>query len=493
MMTRKSMMIHSALTAAALLALAGCSPDTQDQGDANPALILLKGAGNGDSAISKGIAFVDLDRNGKLDSFEPFAITDASGATRSSIEECQSDAPPADCLLVTGVDGPFVVRVQGGYEKVSGVPFLGRFATRVGAESIAADSDEAAAATPAEVDIVSTLKATLDATQSAKLDDQLRAGDGLRLSGLLGALLGKVGVELNESGDEDLVGEVIEGITDGLTKELIGEGDSDTPVSTEDLITNGSILSNLLSKVLGDAGTRKVLDGRAAEIAELARLVLWASDAIAQDNPGIGRLRTVQVLVAKAARLEAIVSELERDASWVVNNPEQARAFYQTLDEGDYDLQGLVNVPLSGDGAALAERVRIPASSGNFAGIGGKLVDFSLLDEDADVRAQLYFGPGQSEGTLRACLRYRDLSGDDGYETEGTLIRGDWATLDNFTIVATLNLLGSRESVTIRRLGEQRYRFNFNGEFSEYTGPAPSDFSGDQLPGSTADCKARLM
>lgn len=491
-MNCKSMKIQITLVAA-LLGLAACSPDTQDAGNGNASLILLKGASAGDSTISKGVAFVDLDLNGKLDSFEPFAVTNAAGTTRSSADDCLGDAPPSDCLLVTGAQGPFVVRVQGGYEKVSGVPFLGRYATKVGAQSVAANAEDVAAAVPAEVGILSTLKSTLNDTQSAKLDDQLVAGDGLRLTGLLGALLGKVGVELNESGNEDLVGEVVAGITDGLTKELIGEGDSDTPVSTADLISNNSILSNLLGKVLSNAGTRKALDGRAAEIAELARLVLWASDAIAQNNPGVGRLRAVQVLVAKAARLNAIVSELERDASWVVNNPDQARAFYETLDNGDYDLQGLVDVPLSGDGTALAERARIPSDTETFVAIGGKLVDFSLLDEDADVRTQLYFGPGESEGSLRACLRYRDLSGNDGYQTEGTLIRGDWTALDSFTIVASLNLLGSQESVTIRRLGEQRYRFNFNGEFSEYSGPAPTEFAADQLPSSSAACRARLM
>lgn len=492
-MNGNNMMIRSTISALLLLALAGCSPDAQDDGQSKAALILLKGGGGAESTISKGVAFVDLDRDGQLDSFEPFATTDTEGATRSSLEDCQVDDPPADCLLVNGASGPFVVRIQGGFERVSGVPFLGRFATRVGLESIVQDANDLAAATPAGVDIVSTLKATLDDTQSAKLDEQLRAGDGLRLTGLLGALLGKVDAELNESGDQDQAGEIADGITDGLTKELIGEGDSDIPVSTADLVTNPSILSNLLSKVLGNTEGRKALDGRAAEIAELARLVLWASDALARDNPGIGRLRAVQVLVAKAARVNALVSELERDAGWVVNNPDQAQAFYEALSSGDYDLQGLVDVPLSGDGAALAARVRIPEDAGTFAGIGGQLVDFSLLDEDEDIRVQLYFGPGQSEGSLRACLRYADLDGNDGYETEGTLIRGDWSALDNYTIVATLNLLGSRESVTIRRLGEQRYRFNFNGEFSEYTGPAPGEYADTELPASTADCKARLM
>lgn len=492
-MNGKNVMIRSAVLALLLMALAGCSPDTQDDGQGKASLVLLKGGGGAVSAIAKGVAFVDLDRNGQLDSFEPFAITDAQGGTRSDVELCQGAEPPADCLLVNDATGPLVVRVQGGYEKVSGVPFVGRFATRIDSAAIIQRAADEITATPAEVDIVSTLKATLDDSQSDTLDAQLREGDALRLTGLLGALLGKVNAELNQSGDADQAGEIADGITDGLTKELIGEGDSDTPVSTADLVTNPSILSNLLGKVLGDGGTRKALDGRAAEIAELARLVLWASDALARENPGIGRLRAVQVLVAKAARVNAIVSELERDAGWVVNNPDQARAFYEALNDGDYDLQGLVDVPLSGDGAALAARVRIPEGGGSFAAVGGRLVDFSRQDEDEDIRVQLYFGVGQSEGSLRACLRYADLDGDDGYETEGTLIRGEWSTLDSYTIVTTLNLLGSRQSLTIRRLGEQRYRFNFNGEFSEYSGSVPTEYESASIPQSSADCKARLM
>lgn len=491
MMKQTHMQIFTA-AAVSLFALTGCSPDTQDAGTSDTSLILLKGTSTGDSVISKGVAFVDLDENGQLDSFEPFAITTTNGSTGTDTADCLGESPSPSCLLVTGAEGPFVVRVQGGYEKVSGVPFLGRFATRVERAAIVQDEADTAGATAAEVGVVSTLKAALDGTQAAALEAQLQEGDGLRLTGLLGALLGKVGVELDDSGNEDLVGAVTNDLTEGLAKELIGEGDSGVAATTDDLIDDSSLLTNLLGKVLGSAGQRKVLDSRVAEIAELARLVLWASDAIARENPGVGRLRVVQLLVAKAARVEAVLADLQRDATWVVDNPSQVQAFYEALDSGEYDLQGLVEVPLSGDGATLAERARIPSGTETFADIGGKLVDFSLLDEDDDVRVLLYFGSGDAEGNLRACLRYRDLTGDDGYETEGALIRGEWSRLDPYTIVAALNLLGSRESVTIRRLGEERYRFNFNGEFSAYSGPAPTTFAAEQLPRSTADCQARL-
>ncbi|MEN8720932.1 MAG: hypothetical protein ABF296_11790, partial [Oceanococcaceae bacterium] len=297
-----------------LATLLACSPDGQDRSGATGKL-LLESKVNG-SALSGALVFADVDANGRLDSFEPFALTTAGGLTVVDAQACADAAVADNCLVVPeGFGDDVLLRIQGGFDRDAGLPFRGQQIVRAQAANFV---DAAGSAVPARPDVRSTLTATLRPDTPALT---LQGGDELRLNAVLAALLGKVGIELEAAGEGELVGPVTAAITTELGKELTGEDTGRPPQTPQSLIANPSILAGLLAKVLGEADQRKVLDGRAEEFAELARLVLRAVDAFAVDNPGVGRQRVAQVLVAKATRLGALIADLQRDSDWVLADP----------------------------------------------------------------------------------------------------------------------------------------------------------------------------
>jgi len=112
--------------ALAILSTAGCSDgESQDmqQEDATSFTGLVV-----DGRVARGFVWVDTNENGEIDTFEPYAYTDATGYysynPETNTNYCE-DVNHQYCLKTGMVEGDFTIRITGGVDLSTGEPFTG--------------------------------------------------------------------------------------------------------------------------------------------------------------------------------------------------------------------------------------------------------------------------------------------------------------------------------------------------------------------------------
>src|SRR5690349_11794236 len=148
-MERNTMKIRNKIVAAAvassMIGLAACgggSSGTQDvgtnaspnSGNSNPSSRVFA-ARAVDGYLAGASVYVDLNANGKLDAFEPRALTDNDGYFsynhRTQTDYCATGGLAQHCLSGTvGANEEVVIRVTGGYDTVTQLPFKGVLSLR---------------------------------------------------------------------------------------------------------------------------------------------------------------------------------------------------------------------------------------------------------------------------------------------------------------------------------------------------------------------------
>lgn len=117
---------------------------------------------------------------------------------------------------------------------------------------------------------------------------------------------------------------------------------------------------------------------------------------------------------------------------------------------------------------------------------------------------QLYFHRPDSEtpsfGDLSTCVKYTSKGESSSYYTSGSLFRGTWELLDDFTLLFTMEIVGGTESMIAKLISSQpvsngiewTYSFDFNDELSEWTGVTTGDafatYSETDLPINSESC-----
>lgn len=466
--------------------LMACAPEKQDDGAVKPVALLVDSAQSGGSKIVQGVVYADLNENGRLDLFEPYAMTGAGGQTRAD-SSCFAEDVPGDCLMLSDPDGPVLVRLIGGFLSAEGVPFVGQYSARVGSTAMHAPTGATGSSTKQlsaqAINALTTLKTALSDAQAAELETRLVAGDGMRLDAIFSAWVRQVidAFDAASSDEQRRLGLLIDAFVVRIAEYLLSDGASLTT-----LIDDPGPLRTIVSAAYAEIFPSKQLSpSDQQKVADLIHLVLEAVDHFAVENASLGARRALQVLLVKLG-----ATLVESDAEYF-NTPD-GDAFIAALNEGEFDLEGLAETPLSGTGANLAESARIDEGAPRFDSIGGQYLEFAGDNgDDPYVKAQLYFAEGSARGDVRLCVRYQSSDATDPMNTQGSLIRGQWAAVDSHTLVLELRLLGGRYSATVRGVDVDTYRFDFDGEFSEYTGPAPFAQAGS-VPDTSFDCVARL-
>ena len=124
---------------AATLALSGCGGTGQDDGTASTSSTTFSGTAI-DGYLARATVFLDSNNNGTRDAWEAFAFTDNEGFysynPNTDTNYCDSGASAQQaqyCLITTGNHSDIVVRIDGGYDVLTGEPFLGQMSRRVDA------------------------------------------------------------------------------------------------------------------------------------------------------------------------------------------------------------------------------------------------------------------------------------------------------------------------------------------------------------------------
>lgn len=468
------------LVAGISLALAGCLSSTSDPDTGSGSAVQVSGVAV-DGYIAGARVYADLNGNGRRDSFEPRAMTDRFGffsyrpeirdangeLVASARDYCQS-GPERHCLRVNTTQASFPIRIEGGYDIFTGLPFVGSISRHI--VTPRADSQEILAVTP----LTSLIEVPMP-------------GSGDFWGDYTGADFDK---------DQVVAAVTVHGLMTELTRQIVRASNGDGPSSA--VVMQG--LYRALGASLG-SGTTVIEQWQNLSAQQLgAQLHLLLEDLAPSLN---------QVVLPSAEHLADALSSNRTAVSFTADNRQEAERFaiaMMTLVE----LEGL-----KGDGEQISElqaqglldklaevsdlrSADIPAlvkglakdfdqatanltdyittsSSLAFPELAGQKLSVTKGEAQDSAQLTLFFEESeeQNSGPLTLCLS-GDLDGVDlsdfASADNGTvLVRGEWSKPADRLLVITLSALGGafQDSASLRlRAGSTGNQWSLTFEYS---------------------------
>lgn len=538
--------VTGALAMAGVAGLVGCGDEkgSQDVGTNAPAAMDNRAlyARVIDGYIAGANVYVDQNENGKLDAFEPRAVTDKDGFFSynhvTGTDYC-ADGVSAElekhCLRAPiGASGDLLIRVTGGYDTVTGRPFQGTLSLR--AKDLKKD----------DLRLVTPLT-SLVAHESETDPETL--GSKLKNAGII-------------SGNDSLMDDYIDnGNTDMAMKmamvnkivELLGKGANNAGGISEDL-KNHTI--NVAYTTFGDwaedlgpnfdfeetfaADKNRTLDmlrettfrvihpgepmpedfmppnpDALLEQAQALQSVVQESLKLAEksvqtDSRLMNALLRTQTLLMERAANNPQDPELSDIQQWVDNQLSQPNGVGEDLarlGDDDIDISALIDPSFNFDPASnsiSASAVIPPEAAQVFASLVNTMFRINVNKGDQQGAALVFISgaSGASSGKLDVCVRYKDSSGDfdtgNASNPNGALlVNGSWSLINNHTLTLNVEVAGGVRPLLIKSVGavgsDLKYRFDFGGDFSEWLGSAPEPFTVSAVPTSDATCETALI
>lgn len=521
-----------------LAACSGGSSGTQDVGDQGATSSSRTFHARAiDGYLAGAVVYVDLNENNRLDAFEPRAITDNDGYFSynhdTDTDYCAPGGLSQHCLRGNvGADEEVIIRVTGGYDTVTQLPFKGVLSLR----SSQLDRDDMRVVTP----VTSMVADTAEGAQEAKLQELTAAGvfDGnpdpmqadapymtrQQVAAIIARLTGEAGKLAYPDTFEDLTADAWASGYLAIASEL-GAGTTfetayTVPANVESLVHDVvfSVTRPGEQKpadfTLPNADTIRQMSEHIARLVALNEdMVAALENRTASLEEGLAMLRLQQVM-AERAFAHPFDPELQDLETWVRNQLAQGDglgADLTALGGENIDLGVLTASHFDFDPASnsISASATIPAEAATtFAALVNTSFGLEVNQPD-EQGAALFFVSGDAgarSGKIDVCVRYRGDDGDfdttSSSDPNGALaIGGRWSLLDDHTLTLSVELVGGVRSLLLKAVGAnmvggqsmRNYRFDFGGELSEWSGSAPSAFAPGAVPASDAACRDALI
>ncbi len=535
--------------------------DGQDEG--TPALIDTSISGLAiDGHLARATVFIDSNNDGTRNAWEPFAFTDNQGYYSynplTDTDYCRDDvsAELAQYCLRSNTDiSSAVIRVDGGYDILTGEPFEGQMARRVGLDPSEEHIDSSV------ISPLTTLLVNVDDSQryivmeaigisENDLDVDYASEDNINPRLLNTAL--KVHKTVT------VLADTLKDNYDSIGSDFGTPNDASKYVYDE--IANYVLQSNMsLDEVLGNNAALASIADRSEESVRalyqqkdfempadlgsesnperLSRAINVASqisptvDVLINRNASsftqeeaIGGARVLESLIIKSINENGEDSSLNTGLQFIMNenNADLVTALVQGMAEDDASVSELARNDFSGDDFDSEEEIGsaagLPEGATPFTQIGGMQLRISDLDlgyapdhlDDSEVELFFIGDPTAENGTLIACAKHIENAHIDGSlgegSTRGEIIEGHWSLLGtnvqnqgSYSLLLTLTFLGSTYQSIIKPAGSEMIdnseykvlRFDFDGEIAEWHS-AEGFLQTSSLPETSDDCEARL-
>ncbi len=503
-------------------ALMGCSPEDQDIANTDEASsnIAVSGAVI-DPFITGAIVFADYDNDGVLDTFEPWAYTDAYGFYGSSKEgEDYCTTKPKYCLNISAQvakDGPVKLVAVGGYDLTTYQKVktrLSRYFTSGEFQAITPLTSVSDMKVSDEYDYLSgnnfiekafvnaedtqafklafTLHKIIEIINSFVIQDFTEIGDNELLpsdaSGFVYDALNKLGKEQNLS-----VQSFIENVTEEQIVAML------EVISVE--IRAAYLIADISPSIKSNRGQNKRMT--TAEIVGGAVVVgaVVVSEAVDEIDEGISDDTERREFALKAAaRIGQILAnrivekikvakdgdEVKEDAYInVVKNA--VKDIIDLVKNDDFDVSSINTSSNVDDVRQLlialekaTNKTKLPESLAQ--------IQLTMIDESKDTSAKvsMFFSGNtgeQQEGKLVMCVRYKDLDDPENSEnTEGAQLEGTWQTISNQLFV-TAEFANSERVLRVKTKENNNFVFDYDGDetiwpsvngFTAFEGSAPT-------------------
>lgn len=538
--------------------LSSCGGTGQDNGQATQQSQIVNGLAI-DAYLARSMVFIDYDNNQTRDPWEPYAFTDDDGYfsfnQKTNIDYCAATAPESGkifCLSTNRGLAGAVLRIDGGYDVMTGEPFYGQLSRRLAAGS--PNSSEIILISPITsllTDIPSetarnSILAAMELSERDLDEDYLDSTAGIKYNLLNKAIkLHKtvalisqaVGETYSDLGSQPgAMNDASAMVYKHLALQLAGGNRNIDDVAAD---------SNLIAQII--AGTEiDVLDyydtweiplpyqrGSALEpssitdrTSSLSQLIdtLIAQDSSTNDlSTIIGSIKLVEAMSIKAAsRLNG--AALRGAVNFILD--EQNRLLLNdlitSLADANSDLISVANIDFVNSELNSFDAVRavsqLPSGTTAFRSLAGQQLRVSDMDlgnapnQLRDAEIEFYFQGGEDDvqGSFAACVKYikdANINGKLGdANTRGELVKGYWSLLGanqnggaSYSLLLTIEFLGTRYQAILKPAGQARFndedmrgiRFDYGNELRTWytrSGPEPIQYS----PTSANDCANRL-
>ena len=557
--TTRASWITVALTA---LMMTACGGTGQDDGSPSASRQEFGGLVI-DGYLARAKVFLDTNNNGTRDAWEPFAFTDNDGFysynARTDTDYCADEATEQQqqyCLRSAVVHQNVVIRVDAGYDVLTGEPFLGQMTRRIelADESLVVDQlvtpltslVTAAESQEQKAAILSALG--LEADDLDK--DYMNSGDNGSIdAGLLNTALTihKAATVLSDrlTDTYDQVGEAFGTPNDAsaavyraLAQQMIETSDLDAALQPQQLYQVLDRAEDELRAVYQREDINLPADMGSPEnpagftrIADVVSDIPPVIDALIDEADGTqteaditGKVRALEVLVIKAINETTIDNTIENAVTFFTGNDNEPLigALVASLEGDNADIDLLSGNDFSGDDfdtvLEIAQAASIPDSAVLFQQVGGLQLRISDLglgagpDRLDDNEVEFYFNgdAADSDGSFTACVKIINDANEDGTlgegSTRGEVGTGFWSKMradangETYRLLMTIDFLGgsyqgivkSVGSETIDGINYQAMRFDNEGKLETWHSQHGFVPMNGEAPTSSDDCESRL-
>ncbi|MFC4308191.1 hypothetical protein ACFPN2_03765 [Steroidobacter flavus] len=491
-----------------------------------------------DGYLAGASVYVDQNANGKLDAFEPRALTDSEGYFsynhRTGADYCADGGLNQYCLRgAIAANAEVIIRVTGGYDTVTQLPFKGVLSLR----SSDLDRDDLRLVTPQTsmvADSSSNAQSKLDALIAAgvldnSLNDDLLAGGNIeamsraQIVAIISRVMGEVGnLSVGPATFQDVESSAWATGYIAMASKLIEVGPSQTFEAT---FGSAETLAEIARRTLYSAQNPGQAVPSTYELpnpSSFEPLLQVTADLVALNEEIVAALQgagtpedmkailRLQMVAAERALANPSDPQLDNLADWVRNQLAQGNGLgtdLAALGEDNIDLSTLIAPSFAFDpnSNSISASAKIPADAATaFASLVNTAFSVSLdkRDEQGDA---LFFVSGAvnaRSGDIKVCVRYRSDNGDfdttSNTDPNGALlVGGHWSLLDDHTLTLSIDVAGGVRSLLLKAVGTNAsgldYRFDFGDDLSDWSGAAPAGFTAGSVPASDAACRTSLI
>ncbi len=516
---RLTRLTHAIASASLIIAIGGCGSSGQDVGSALNVEQRFTGVAV-DGHLARATVYLDGNNNGTRDPWEAYAFTDNDGYYSynplTNTNYCAESTPPSEkiyCLVNRTSLTNVIVRVDGGYDLLTGEPFIGQMSRRVDVPNTNDDIDsvvsplttlvtnvESAEDRTEVLNAIGITESDLDvdymnATAQNDIDSHL-LNTALKIHKSVSILSDRLNDNYEELNDEVAVlNDPSPEIYSNLAQEIIASNQN-----IDEVLTNTDSLVRVMDRseeVLRDLYEVKELTlpddlGNEQNPGELSRVVNIVSsvpavvdrliDPINLDintAEAIGGARALETLVIKSVNETAVTDQsidaavtffLDETRDNLVDSLTEALASntadVSTLASNDFDGEDFDSEDEVSTASQLAEDAQA------FTQIAGKslrVMDLDLGFAPAflrDLELELYFlGEVDGiDGSFVSCVKYIEDAHVDGTlgegNTEGELVTGYWSMLgatdnnkESYSLLLTFEFLGSTYQAIMKAAG----------------------------------------
>jgi len=529
------------------LGLVGCGGSNQDAGTASTNVTSFAGVAI-DGALARSTVYLDSNNNGTRDPWEDYAFTDNAGYYSynpiTETDYCAANTPASQsiyCLRSSRSYTNVIVRVDGGYDLLTGEPFYGQMSRRVEVSSNEVTDTVVSPLTSliAELDTQQDQSSVLESLGIDEADlnvnymDTNGAGDvntellnvSLKVHKVVSVLSDRLEDTYTDISDEaGVMNDPSPQIYRNLAQEVLR-----AETSVVDVLTNSESLLRVLDSA--ETAIREIYDQRditppadlgnvtdsggldrvaniASSIPSLVdRLIQVEDQQDVHNDDVVGDARALESLIIKSLdEGDGNDQSIDSAITFFLNesNNDLVDAITDSLGSDLADLSALAENDFSGEDFDDVEEVSnagvISEDSQVFSLIAGQQLRISDLYLGTpnflrDIEFEIYFNESstETEGTFTACAKYIEGALSDGSlgegNTRGELVEGFWSMLgagdgdQSYSILMTLEFLGATYQGIVKSVGlEQRG----DVEYSMYRFDLAGDYRlGHSLAGLT--------